>query len=58
LARAHQAQIRDERSRDRLAQQATTEAVAGRKLEARMHGIQLLNMLNFGRILRMHPMPR
>jgi hypothetical protein len=58
LARAHQAEMRDERSRDRLAQQATTEAVAGRKLEAHVQGIPLLYKFNFGRILRMHLMPR
>jgi hypothetical protein len=58
LTRAHQAEIRDERSRDRLARQATTEAVAGRKLEGRKYGIPLLFTLNFGRILRMHLMPR
>jgi hypothetical protein len=54
LTRAHQAQMRDERSSDRLAQQATTEAVAGRRLEVWTHGIPLLSRPNFGRILRNH----
>ena len=55
LANAHQNELRDERARDQLAQQATTQAMTGRR---RAQGIPMLVTLNFGRSLRIHLMPR